>query len=114
MHFSKSLYQSLEHVTIKQVANNPATIYIFDPLAAWTVSNTNIHMVLSANMASILGTIPALVSGVMVTADTLRIRQIGALAFFGHFYFDSLDGVLAKNEMKPGTVDSNQGKQDFI
>ena len=90
---------------------SPLTDYIFDQLAYWTMQYTNIVEVMSADTASYLGIVPAFLSGIMVTANSLRIRQIGALVFFGQVYLDSLDGYLARSQGKLENMDTEPGKR---
>lgn len=74
-------------------------LYIFHPLTVIFVEYTRLLYIfpwITANHVSYMGVVFALIAARLILSDSLAIRRIGVLAFFGRQFMDDLDGYIAR------------------
>lgn len=74
-------------------------LYVFHPLTVIFIEYTRLPYIfpwITANHISYMGVIFALIAARLILNDSLFIRRIGVLAFFGRQFMDDLDGYIAR------------------
>nr|XP_027204267.1 ceramide phosphoethanolamine synthase-like [Dermatophagoides pteronyssinus] len=74
-------------------------LYVFHPLTVIFIEYTRLPYIfpwITANHISYMGVIFALIAARLILSDSLFIRRIGVLAFFGRQFMDDLDGYIAR------------------
>ncbi len=83
-------------VHVKQLMQGPVSHYVLNSLGHWIVTYTDVAVYLTADAVSSIGLFFALISGRLITSDSLRARQLGVLFWQLRDLMDDMDGWVAR------------------